>query len=96
MGKKCSTRITSYKRSKEKNKRVGGAKNSYHLYGRALDVVVKPKFCKKLFINLAMEHDLSVIIYTSHVHVDNRIGKVCLKHRRNNKGKNTYYYCKNK
>lgn len=36
-------RINSGYRNKEKNKKVGGAKNSQHLYGRALDVFVTQK-----------------------------------------------------
>lgn len=40
-GKKFGT-VTSTKRSASKNKQVGGAKNSFHLTGRAMDIARKP------------------------------------------------------
>ena len=35
-------RVTSMKRSVERNRRVGGVRNSYHLSGRAIDIARKP------------------------------------------------------
>lgn len=35
-------RITSTVRSREHNRRVGGAANSWHLHGRAIDIVRRP------------------------------------------------------
>ena len=35
-------RVTSLKRSPEHNRRVGGARNSYHLSGRAIDIARRP------------------------------------------------------
>ena len=35
-------RVTSMKRSAERNRRVGGVRNSYHLSGRAIDIARRP------------------------------------------------------
>lgn len=35
-------RVTSMRRSAERNRRVGGVANSYHLSGRAIDIARKP------------------------------------------------------
>jgi hypothetical protein len=35
-------RVTSMRRSAERNRRVGGVANSYHLRGRAIDIARKP------------------------------------------------------
>lgn len=35
-------RVTSLRRSAERNRRVGGVSNSWHLHGRAIDVVRSP------------------------------------------------------
>jgi hypothetical protein len=35
-------RVTSLKRTPERNRRVGGVSNSWHLHGRAVDVVRSP------------------------------------------------------
>lgn len=93
VGTKCKLTITSHWRTPKQNKKVGGAKNSYHLYGRALDVVAKgADYCKVLFENLALEHGLSVIKYEGHTHIDNRENQICLTKKK----KERYFrYCNN-
>lgn len=74
--KSCKLLITSGLRSEEKNREVGGAKNSFHLHGRAYDIITT---CKDLTIKKALEGGLSVIIYKRHLHLDNRAKQVCLR-----------------
>lgn len=73
--KSCRVKVTSGKRSKSKNKKVGGVSNSYHLHDRARDIVTN---CKSLFISMAQEVGLTTIEYDVHVHVDNREKQLCL------------------
>lgn len=77
---KCTLIVTSGHRTPEHNKKVGGSKNSYHLYDRARDLVPKDKKCisfKKL-ANIACKMGMSVIQYDNHIHIDNRSNKICL------------------
>ncbi len=67
----CSVTITSGKRSKAHNKRVGGAPNSYHLYDRARDIVAPCLSTYELGLIAGMYCN-GVIIYDTHVHIDNR------------------------
>lgn len=73
----CRLHITSGKRSKEHNRRVGGAPNSYHLSDRARDFrsADRKRGCgiKKLG-RIACKY-ASTIVYKWHVHIDNREGK---------------------
>ena len=71
---KCSVTITSGYRSVAHNKKVGGAKHSYHLTDRARDVV--PKCDIKRWSSMACKY-VSVIAYKTHVHIDNRRDKLC-------------------
>lgn len=79
----CSYMITSGYRTKEKNKEVGGARHSYHLTDRARDLVTynsrnrKWKGCRETFIKYAICKDLTVLVYKSHLHVDNRKNQKC-------------------
>ena len=62
--------INSGYRTKEHNRKVGGASNSYHMYGRAFDVSgisssVLANYCYTLNIN-------GIIIYSTWVHMDTR------------------------
>ena len=82
---KCEFKITSGFRTIQKNKEVGGAKNSYHLHGRAFDLVTN---CRKEFVKEAMKKGLSIIKYPTHIHVDNRSRQVCLIKR-----KKGFTYC---
>lgn len=75
--------INSGYRTPTYNKKVGGAKNSYHVKGRAFDIVVKghipeevARYAQKLGIN-------GIIQYNSFVHIDSRESKYWA---RNNNG----------
>jgi len=72
----CDFTISSGHRSKKHNKRVGGAKNSFHLTGQALDLVPK---CNKPFSYIARQAIKAgfsgVIVYKKHIHVDIGIRK---------------------
>ena len=74
----CKLLITSGHRTKKENDRVGGVKDSYHLSGRAYDVVTR---CRTLTIKKALFLGLSVIIYKTHLHIDNRKDQICLVNR---------------
>ena len=75
--------INSGYRTATYNKKVGGAKNSYHVKGRAFDIVVKghtpaevARYAQSLGIN-------GIIQYNSFVHIDSRESKYWA---RNNNG----------
>lgn len=68
----CNYIITSAYRSKDHNKRVGGAVRSFHLKGMAYDLLVV-KGCSmsrfRLF-KLASKYFNGVIFYDDHIHLD--------------------------
>ena len=70
---KCKLFITSGYRTKKHNRKVGGARNSYHLRGKALDL--SPIKCNitlyTLFI-ISRKYFRGVIKYPNHIHVDIR------------------------
>ena len=73
----CKLRITSGKRSKRHNERVGGAKKSFHLTNRARDF--RSKYRKRgcgirRLARIACKY-ATTIRYTWHIHVDIRPGK---------------------
>ena len=69
----CKAKITSGKRSKKHNKKVGGSKNSYHLAGKAYDLQFpKCKYNLELIAKKARRFFNGVIIYPNHIHVDIR------------------------
>lgn len=73
----CTLTITSGKRSKERNFRVGGARNSYHLKDLARDIITD-KDCKYSYLQLGYMAKLlfpGVIVYRSHLHLDMRANK---------------------
>lgn len=82
----CSFIITSGYRSPDHNKRIGGAKNSMHLQDRARDIVTN---CKYELARRALSRGLTIILYKSHVHIDDRKDQKCLYHHR----KNSYSKC---
>lgn len=71
-----AARVTSGRRSAQRNDAVGGVKNSFHLRGRAVDVVVPPG-ARQAFIATARAQRVSagctgpeeVIDEGDHVHV---------------------------
>ena len=71
-------RITSGYRSPAHNRKVGGAKNSMHLYGKAADISVKsksPKELKDIVEKLIKEKKLAfggIGLYSGWLHVDIR------------------------
>lgn len=78
--------INSAYRTEAYNKKVGGAKSSYHMKGQAFDIVVKgvtplqiAQYAQRIGIN-------GIIQYNTFVHVDSRPAKYWA---RNNNGKVT-------
>ena len=67
----CKIKIHSGYRSVWKNRRVGGVKNSYHLYDRARDISASCMSLKSLG-KIARKYAQGVIVYKGHVHIDNR------------------------
>ena len=72
----CLLNIHSYIRTPKENAKVGGAKRSYHLYGRAIDVSSNCVSLKQL-AKIASKYS-TVILYGTHLHIDNRKDKTCL------------------
>nr|DAI37245.1 MAG TPA: peptidase [Microviridae sp.]DAW67629.1 MAG TPA: peptidase [Microviridae sp.] len=69
--------VTSGYRTPEHNKKVGGAKYSYHMRGMAADITVKdmtPKEVAKELDKLA-PNSCGIIVYKSWVHFDTRNSK---------------------
>lgn len=82
-----TTTINSGYRTASHNKRVGGASNSYHLYGRATDIKCpnsKPDTICNVANSLGV---LGIIKYPTFVHIDTRISK----YHANNKGTRLSY-----
>lgn len=75
---KCDYMVSSGLRTKKKNADVGGAPGSYHLTDRARDLVLFTEQCKDRAIENTKKSSLSVIVYKTHLHIDNRKDKVCL------------------
>jgi len=71
----CTIVVTSGKRSKDHNKKVGGAKHSYHLTDRARDIVA-PCMSTEDLGYIASLFANGVIVYNKHVHIDNRNKKL--------------------
>jgi hypothetical protein len=67
----CKIKVTSGYRSPKKNKAVGGARNSYHLYNRARDIQASCLSPEKL-AQICKKYANGVIVYKHHVHIDNR------------------------
>ncbi|MDD7026949.1 MAG: D-Ala-D-Ala carboxypeptidase family metallohydrolase, partial [Lachnospiraceae bacterium] len=74
-------------RTPEHNRREGGAPNSYHIKGRAVDIVVKGKTPAEVARYAASIGIKGIIQYNSFVHVDSRAVKYWAK--KNNNGKVT-------
>lgn len=69
-------KITSGFRTVAQNNKVNGAKDSRHLTGNAVDIshVDWNGYTKRQFVTAALAQGLSVGIYKTHFHVDNREG----------------------
>lgn len=78
--------INSAYRNPTYNKKVGGASNSYHVKGRAFDIVVKGKTPAEVARYAKSIGIKGVIQYNTFVHVDSRPNKY---YARNNNGKIT-------
>ncbi len=64
--------ITSSWRSPEKNKAVGGAVNSMHLQGRAVDIFCDSNVRRFTIIRAATQMGLTVGIMPNAIHIDDR------------------------
>lgn len=66
--------ITSGCRCAEHNYKIGGAKDSQHTLGRAVDIKVKDTEPKKVydFLNKGFKNQLGLGLYSGWVHVDTR------------------------
>ena len=76
----CKMKVTSGHRTKAHNKRVGGAKHSYHLKDMARDIVPVKRGCislKKL-AKIACKYT-TTISYHNHVHIDSRKQRKCFR-----------------
>ncbi|MFW0776316.1 MAG: YcbK family protein [Rickettsiales bacterium] len=65
--------VTSAHRCPEHNKNVGGAKNSQHLYGRAVDIVVDSIHPNNVYTFVKSKFpDISTGVYPGFIHLDSR------------------------
>lgn len=62
--------VTSWLRSHNRNASVGGVRNSYHLVGLAVDVVLDDKSKTADFQKAAAEMNLQAIKESDHIHVE--------------------------
>lgn len=70
--------ITSGYRTPEHNKKIGGAKYSYHMRGCAADIIVKgmtPKEIAKTLDKIVPDDSCGIIVEESWVHFDTRSNK---------------------
>ena len=64
--------VSSGYRSEEWNRKIGGAKNSLHLVGKAVDVVFNNTKEKMALISVGALFFNGVIVYDKHIHFDLR------------------------
>lgn len=64
--------INSSFRTKEKNKAVGGAPNSMHVKGRAVDIRATNGITRMKIVRAALSLGLTVGIMENAIHLDNR------------------------
>lgn len=83
---KASVTINSAYRTPTHNKKVGGAANSYHVKGRAFDIVVKGHTPSEVAVYARSIGIKGVIEYNTFVHIDSRPNQYWA---RNNNGKVT-------
>ena len=65
-------RVTSGLRCFEHNKNVGGSETSFHLVGRAADIVCTDSVRRYRIVKKALEVGLTVGINKTFIHLDNR------------------------
>ncbi len=73
LGQKYGIQPTSVTRTPEKNRQVGGVRNSYHLSGQAADFVVPQQF-KAQFVADARANGFEAIDEGDHVHIEPATG----------------------
>lgn len=86
----CQVIVTSSTRTIKENRRVGGAKYSYHLLGRAFDIISKCLSPKELYAIVRKYTNVTTILYPTHLHIDNR------KHRKHLIYKNNKFHNREK
>ncbi|KKM75465.1 hypothetical protein LCGC14_1389870 [marine sediment metagenome] len=62
--------VTSWWRSHERNRKVGGVSGSWHLSGRAIDLIPDSDMDKAKIIKMAVGHALEVIDEGDHLHIE--------------------------
>lgn len=69
--------ITSGYRTPARNREVGGAKYSYHMRGRAVDIRVNGTNAKEIAneLNKIVPDECGIIVYNGWVHIDTRTKK---------------------
>jgi len=70
--------INSAYRCTTHNASVGGVSNSLHKQGKALDIALKDGAQRHEFVELALKYGLTVIVYPTFLHIDNREGEPML------------------
>ena len=71
-----AVKITSSYRSPEKNAAVGGVKNSFHMLGRAVDIVCPTSQYRAKALKVALEMGLTVGIMNTALHLDDRAEQI--------------------
>lgn len=65
-------KINSSYRSVNYNKSVGGASNSMHIYGKAVDIACNSSVTRGVILKNALNLGMSCGVYRTWIHVDNR------------------------
>jgi uncharacterized protein YcbK (DUF882 family) len=61
------------------NKKIGGAENSYHIKGQAVDIKMLDKVQRRILVEKAIELGFTgIIVYSAHIHLDIREGNKIL------------------
>lgn len=64
--------ISSCFRTPEKNRSVGGSKNSFHLKGRAVDIICTQGKTRAIIVKAALSLGLTVGVMKTAIHIDDR------------------------
>lgn len=65
-------KLNSSFRSKEYNKSIGGATNSMHLLGRAVDIACNNSITRAIILKNALNMGLTCGVYKTWIHIDDR------------------------